>query len=63
MLNELTPEQEKEYSKWAQDNYHQKVGVSGNISAMWHPAVRKEMYRLKRLQLEVIRRKASELNK
>lgn len=61
MFKTLSSKEEQEFIKWAQDNYHEKVGVSGNIRALWHPVVRKEMHRLKRLQMQKIREKANEI--
>lgn len=55
MFNKVTPTQEQEFIQWARDNFHQKVGVSGPIRAIWHPIVRKEMWRLKKSQMETFK--------
>lgn len=59
MFKQLSAIEAKEYVKWAQDNFHQKVGVSGNIRAIWHPVVRQEMKRLKAKQMETVKAKLS----
>tara|TARA_R110000824_G_C14704731_1_gene623079 strand:+ start:158 stop:370 length:213 start_codon:yes stop_codon:yes gene_type:complete len=51
----LTHEQHTEYIQWARDNYHQKVGISGKVKAMWHPTVRCEMKRLRLKQMQCIK--------
>jgi len=51
----LTHEQNREYLQWAKDRYHQKVGISGKIKALWHPAVRCEMQRLRLKQMRGIK--------
>lgn len=55
-----TPEQRETLIQWAKDNYHQKVGVSGRIKAIWHPIVRAEMHRLRLKQMKQIRVKLEE---
>jgi hypothetical protein len=57
MFKDLSKEEEKAFVKWAQDNYHQKVGIHGTIRAIWHPVVRNEMKRLKAEQLRGIKKK------
>lgn len=61
-MNKLIASEEQSMIQWARDNFHQKVGVSGNIRAIWHPTVRREMWRLKQQQMKKIREKASELD-
>ena len=51
----LIHEQSVEYLQWARDNYHQKVGISGKIKAMWHPTARCEMQRLRLRQMRGIK--------
>ena len=57
MFKDLSKKEEQTYVKWAQDNYHQKVGIHGAIRAIWHPVVRAEMKRLKAKQLAGIRKR------
>jgi len=59
MFKQLSATETKEYVKWAQDNYHQKVGVGGAIRGIWHPVVRQEMKRLQRQQMNTIKSKLS----
>jgi len=59
MFKELTETEEKTYIKWARDNYHSKVGISGTIKALWHPVVRKEMRRIRTIQSEKVRQLVS----
>lgn len=48
----LTHAQNRDHLQWAKDNYHQKVGISGKIKALWHPVVRCEMQRLRLKQMQ-----------
>ena len=60
MFKDLTPKQEQEYLQWARDNYHTKVGLSGEIKGFWHPVVRQEMQRLHQLQVQAIKNKMNQ---
>jgi len=51
----LTHEQHRDHVQWSKDNYHQKVGISGKIKALWHPTVRHEMQRLRLKQMQGIK--------
>jgi len=57
----LTSKETAEYTQWARDNYHSKVGISGAIKAMWHPTVRQEMHRLRRKQMDKIKLRVKEI--
>lgn len=58
----LTSKETAEYTQWARDNYHSKVGISGAIKAMWHPTVRQEMHRLRRKQMDKIKLRVKEID-
>ena len=60
-MPDLTPKENTEYIQWARDNYHTKVGVSGAIKAIWHPAVRQEMHRIRLRQMDKLRAKVKEM--
>jgi predicted Rossmann-fold nucleotide-binding protein len=51
----ITPKEHEELIKWSKDNYHTKVGLTGNIKFWWHPVVRLEMQRLHQEQLKAIK--------
>ena len=57
----ITPKEHKELIKWSKDNYHTKVGTTGNIKSWWHPVVRVEMQRLHQKQLKAIKLKVAEM--
>ena len=57
----LTHKENAEYIQWARDNYHTKVGISGEIKSMWHPVARQEMHRLRRKQVAKIKLKVKEM--
>jgi translation initiation factor IF-1 len=60
-MPDLTPKETAEYIQWARDNYHTKVGVSGAIKAIWHPAVRQEMHRIRLRQMDKIKLRVKEM--
>jgi len=58
---ELTSKETAEYTQWARDNYHSKVGISGAIKAIWHPVVRQEMHRIRLRQMDKIKLRVKEM--
>jgi|TARA_R110002153_G_scaffold67586_2_gene179975 hypothetical protein len=57
----LTTKENTEHIQWARDNYHAKVGISGPIKAIWHPAVRQEMHRIRLGQMDKIKLRVKEI--
>jgi translation initiation factor IF-1 len=57
----LTHKENTEHIQWARDNYHTKVGISGPIKAIWHPAVRQEMHRIRLRQMDKIKLRVKEM--
>lgn len=57
----LTTKENTEHIQWARDNYHSKAGISGPIKAIWHPAVRQEMHRIRLGQMDKIKLRVKEI--